>query len=268
MASASAADAVTAESSRTETSPPWRWRGVGPALAIVAIGGGLALRLVAPSPLWLDEALSVNIARLAPADMVDALRHDGHPALYYLLLGWWMDLFGESDFAVRALSAVFSLLTVPVLWAITRRHGARLAGATVLVALTSPYLVRFGTEARMYALLALLVALGWLAIDRALERPTGVRLVAVAVVSAALVHTHYWSFWVIGAALGILAWTGWVAGRVEPGLRRACRLVGASVAAGAASFAVWLGVFLDQLGSTGTPWADRARPAEIAVETI
>ena len=40
---------------------------------------------------------------------------------------------------------------------------------TVLLALTSPYLVRFGTEARMYALLALFVAVGWLAVDRALR---------------------------------------------------------------------------------------------------
>jgi hypothetical protein len=31
---------------------------------------------------------------------------------------------------------------------------------------------------------------------------------------------------------------------------------------------VWLPVFLDQIGSTGTPWADRARPAEVAIETI
>ena len=31
---------------------------------------------------------------------------------------------------------------------------------------------------------------------------------------------------------------------------------------------VWLGVFIEQLGSTGTPWADRARPAEIVVESM
>ncbi|MDQ6911086.1 MAG: hypothetical protein M3Z84_09955, partial [Actinomycetota bacterium] len=46
----------------------------------------LALRFVALSHLWLDEALSVNIASLPLGDIPGALRHDGAPPLYYLLL--------------------------------------------------------------------------------------------------------------------------------------------------------------------------------------
>lgn len=233
-------------------------------IVALALVGGLALRVLAPSPLWLDEALSVNIAGLGFADMVDALRRDGHPALYYLVLGWWIDLFGDSDSSVRALSGVFSLSTVPVVWAVARRHGEAIAGTAAVVALTSPYLLRYGTEARMYALLALLVAVAWLTVVRAVERPEPARLATVALATAAMIHTHYWSFWAIGAALLTLAWTA----RRRPDRRRVALRVGAAVAAGAATFVVWIGVFLDQLSSTGTPWADRARPAEVAIETI
>ena len=39
----------------------------------------------------------MNIAQLDPNQLVEGLRHDGHPALYYLLLGWWIDAFGDND---------------------------------------------------------------------------------------------------------------------------------------------------------------------------
>ncbi len=207
----------------------------------------------------------MRIAGLGFGDMVAALRNDGHPALYYLLLGWWMDVVGQSDVAVRAFSAVASLATVPVLWAIGRRRSETLAVLAALIGLSSPFLLRYGTEARMYALLTFFVALAWLAVERALERPDPGRLAVVAAVTAALIHTHYWSFWLIGATL-LMGATATVFG--EPDRRRSVIRTMIAVSAGAATFVVWLGVFFDQLGSTGTPWADRARPAEIAIEAM
>lgn len=258
---ASAAPSILGPDDQT---PPWRWRGPLLGLGAVALVGGLALRVFAPSPMWLDEALSVEIASRDVSGMVEALRHDGHPALYYLLLGWWIDLLGDSDWAARSLSGLASLGTAVTLWRIGRRRSTDLGVAAGLVGLTAPYLLRFGTEARMYALVTLFVSLAWLAVERALDEPRPGRLVAVGAAVAALVHTHYWSFWLIGATVLLLAWAGWR----DPAARPTVTRVVVAIGAGAATFAVWLGVFLDQLGSTGTPWADRARPAEIAVETM
>ena len=81
-------------------------------LAVAAV----AFRFVTRSPLWLDEALSVNIARLPLGDIPEALRHDGHPPLYYFLLHGWMELFGDGDVAVRALSGLFGLALFPLMW--------------------------------------------------------------------------------------------------------------------------------------------------------
>lgn len=222
------------------------------------------LRVTAPSPLWLDEALSVHIAGLGFGDMVEALRHDGHPSLYYLLLGWWMDLFGDSNGAARALSGVVSLATVPVLWAIGRRRSPQLGAVAALVGLTSPFLLRYGTEVRMYALLTFLSACAWLALERAAEQPTLRRLSLLAFFTAALIHTHYWTFWLIGAALALIATVALMDRDQRPLMVK----LGGAVVAGSATFVVWLSVFFEQLGSTGTPWADRARPAEIVVESM
>ncbi len=241
-----------------------RWVAVVSVAVAVAAVGGTILRFWAPSPLWLDEALSVNIAHLPFSDMVEALRHDGHPLLYYVLLGWWIDLFGNSDFAVRSLSGVMSASAVPVLWALGRRIDRRTGQVALILALSSPYLLRYGTETRMYALLVLLVALGWLAVLRAMESPTIGRLVAVAFVAAALVYTQYWSFWLISAVVLMLLWCM----IRDAQLSSAARRVLAAILAGSATLIPWINVLYDQVTTTGTPWAGRARPAEVAMEVV
>ncbi|MEY4916125.1 MAG: hypothetical protein RL616_38, partial [Verrucomicrobiota bacterium] len=40
---------------------------------------------------------SVNIARLPLGELPEALRHDGHPPLYYALLHVWMQVAGSGD---------------------------------------------------------------------------------------------------------------------------------------------------------------------------
>src|SRR5690606_27146736 len=115
-----------------------RW--TGPVALGLVLAVGVVLRFVQRSPLWLDEALSVNIASLGVSDLLEALRHDGHPPLYYLLLHGWMRVFGDGDAAVRALSGILGVAALPLFWV----AGRRLAGppgarwALVLGAL-SPY---------------------------------------------------------------------------------------------------------------------------------
>jgi hypothetical protein len=103
-----------------------RLRSAGTALAVGSVlVVAIALRFLARSDLWLDEALTVNIARLPVPRLLDALRHDGSPPLYYLLLHVWMSWFGTGDTAVRALSGVVSVLALPVAWVVGQRVGVQ-----------------------------------------------------------------------------------------------------------------------------------------------
>src|SRR5688500_3101197 len=70
--------------------PRWQRIGLRTAVAVLALGA-IALRFRTDSPLWLDEALTVHIADLPLGDIGPALRHDGHPPLYYWLLHVWID---------------------------------------------------------------------------------------------------------------------------------------------------------------------------------
>ena len=71
---------------------------------VVVVGLGVVLRFAAGSDLWLDEALTVNIAKLPLDRLRPALLHDGAPPLYYVVLHFWIRVFGSSTAAVRALS--------------------------------------------------------------------------------------------------------------------------------------------------------------------
>ncbi|MBO0748175.1 MAG: hypothetical protein J2O47_07485, partial [Acidimicrobiaceae bacterium] len=70
----------------------------------LAVAVSVGLRFYCPSALWLDETISVNIAKLPLIQIPTALSHDGAPPLYYVLLHFWMMVFGRGDVAARALS--------------------------------------------------------------------------------------------------------------------------------------------------------------------
>ncbi|GMU78562.1 MAG: hypothetical protein AMXMBFR46_13570 [Acidimicrobiia bacterium] len=228
-------------------------------IVVLAVVIGVVLRFVTRSDLWLDEALSVNIARLPLGDIPDALRRDGAPPLYYVLLHLWMEVFGEGDVAVRALSGVFSVATLPAVYFAGKRLGGR-AGSWIAVVLlaTSPFAIRYATEARMYALVMFLVAWGYLALVRALERPSLGRLAVVALVTAALLYTHSWSFYLVGVVGLLLIALGWRspdAARRHAGWRVLIALV-----VGGIAYLPWVPTLLDQLAKTGTPWGEARLP--------
>jgi predicted membrane-bound mannosyltransferase len=82
-----------------------------------------------------------------------------------------MDVFGSGDVAVRGLSGLFGIATLPLVWILGRRKGGTvLAWVAVAVVAVSPFAVRYSNETRMYSLVILLVVIGWLLIDDIVDR--------------------------------------------------------------------------------------------------
>jgi mannosyltransferase len=223
-----------------------RWATAG-VVAVVALG--VALRLQSPSALWLDEAISANISGLPLHEVPEALRQDGAPPLYALLLWGWERLFGASPVAVRSLSAVFGVAAFGVIALAGVRLAGRRAGiAALLLLASSPFAVRYSTEARMYSLLTLLALCGFLALDGYLRRPGIGRGVLVGLVSGALALTHYWALFLLATVAGGLLARAWrTHGRTD------LTAVG-WMASGGLLFLPWLPTFRFQLAHTGTPW--------------
>ncbi len=235
---------------------PQRPIAIGAVGLAAVLAAGIVLRFWTRSPLWLDEALTVEIARLPVSSLLDALRHDGHPPLYYLLLHGWIEVFGTGDLAVRSLSGLWALGALGLVVLAGRRlGGGRVAVATLVIMATSPFALRYATEARMYAMVMALVAAAWLLVLAALDRPSWPRLAGVALVTGALLLTHYWALYLGATVAGLLAW------RVWRRRDRAAARVLAALAVGALAFLPWLGSFLYQAAHTGTPWGRPERPA-------
>ena len=74
---------------------------------------GFSLRLygITSESIWLDEAFSIQLAKHGPFEIIRKTASDVHPPLYYLLLHFWIDLFGASEFSVRFLSLLFGFFS-------------------------------------------------------------------------------------------------------------------------------------------------------------
>src|SRR4051812_45437861 len=58
------------------------------------------------------DLLTLQNAAPAWAVATTLARDDNHPPLYFLLVRFWRDVFGSSDFALRSLGIVFSVTAV------------------------------------------------------------------------------------------------------------------------------------------------------------
>ena len=202
---------------------------------------------------WIDEGISIGIAKYSLVDIPGVLRQDGSPPLYYLLLHIWSDAFGTREIVTHKLSLGFALLSIPAAyWAASVwGRGAGLAGA-VLAAFT-PFLDTHAIETRMYALVALLGLLTTGAFVRGFVLRRRRFVVLFSLLLALMLYTHNWSlFFAVGAGLGIL----FLAVR-----RRDWVLLRDGLLAGGGAlllYAPWIPSLLYQAEHTGAPWSQPA----------
>jgi len=125
-------------------------------LLIVALAAALRLHDLTRTSLWLDEGFSTAISSVMGTSFLRGILSDVHPPLYYILLHLWMALFGDGEWALRALSVAFGVLTVPVLFRTGQLIGGdRLGLVAAALLAASPLHIQYSTEIRMYALLVL-----------------------------------------------------------------------------------------------------------------
>ncbi len=177
-------------------------------------GAGLRFFGLDAQPLWLDEAFSLWVARLPVLEIPGWLvQIDHHPPLYYALLAGWISGLGTSEWALRSLSALLSVVAVPLTAVAARRLVGREAAlvAAILVAL-APFQVRYAQEARMYALLMVAVTATLACLAQALRSPRpgwGV-WVGIAGCQAVAMWTHNVAAVLLPLALNLAVLAAWL----------------------------------------------------------
>ena len=176
-------------------------------IALTALGAGLRFAWLGTQSFWYDESLTVELARASAHGMLHGVRaHEATPPLYFAAAWVWAQAFGTGEAALRSLSAVAGVLTVPVAYALGREIGGRgVATAVGALTATSPALIWYSQEARSYALLILLCGVSVLFCVRAL-RGTRAELMAWALASALAIVTHYFAIFLVVAEAAWLIW--------------------------------------------------------------
>jgi mannosyltransferase len=195
---------------------------------------------------WIDEGISVGIAHHHLTSIPHLLRQDGSPPLYYLLLGVWIRVFGDTERATHTLSLLFALGCIPLGQLVgTRLFDRRTGWCCATLAAFDPFLTYYGQETRMYALVAFLSLVAVLAYVEGVVRGRRRWLPLLSVTLAAMVYTHNWSlFFCVGLAIATLL--------VARDRFRELLYAGAGAFV---LFLPWVPTLLFQAKHTGAPWA-------------
>ena len=169
-----------------------------------------ALVLIDATGLWSDELYSVGKSfQPSLTGLVEMLRNDTHPPLYYVVLWGWGQALAQTPLTLRLLSwlayLIGAALVVRQSAAMAPRGSTRTAvSVAALLMLCSPYPIRFSVEGKSYALLVALVALCWWCRRRWLDGSGAAWSYGLSVALASL--THFYGAFLFAAAA---VWDGW-----------------------------------------------------------
>jgi len=223
----------------TEARNAWRLRRVVAKhgglilLSLIALGGALRVYGIASVWVGLDEKITMDLCQ-APwvafrhAMWVREMNMVGYYSLVrlWLLLGWKL---GYKLTFVRGLSALFSVATLPVVYALGKKLFNEHVGLLAVGLLSiNAYHIKYAQSARSYSLFVFLVTLATLLLVRNVheENPKWNAYVCVWILA---VYTHVFAFLFLAAHLILMLYLG-----VRP---RVWHFVGLII--GALPMAVW-----------------------------
>lgn len=179
------------------------------AFAGVLTFAALSLGNISRWSIWFDEAFSAYLIRFNYFDVARYTSTDVHPPLYYWILKFWSQVFGNSELALRSLSLVFILTAIIFVWYFIRKYFGR--GASVVsmsLMAIAPLMMRYSEEARMYGMAMFIVVAATFTLFSIVKKPTKRKYIIYGVLISLGMWTHYftaimwlshwaWRFWYV-----------------------------------------------------------------------
>ena len=192
----------------------YRWRHLS--LPLFWLAFSLRLYRLDFQSIWWDEGHSIFVANHPLTQIPTLPAMDVHPPAYFALLHLWIALIGQSEFGLRYLSVIFSLLTIALLWQFARDLASAPSLVPFFVALLaalSPLYITYAQEVRSYAMITFL-ALGstfalWKIVHPGTHNgPHYHWLGAYIFLTAACLYTHYFTIFLL--LFQNLVWFSWL----------------------------------------------------------
>ena len=175
----------------------WFWAGSGTAAAGVAAALGALLHTWPPHE---DEALALFVGRGSLPHVVHTVIADRGGAPLHFVLAWAVAHLGGGLTALRLVSLVFAVASVPVIAALGAKLADRAVGLVAAVLASGTWVFLFhGIYGRMYSLFLFASTLSFLALLVALERGGRTRFALWAAALLATLASHPYAVLVLGA---------------------------------------------------------------------
>ena len=187
----------------------WKWvknnKATWALLSIIILGSLLRIYDMGAESLRYDEAASdySSTQDLATVIAASGEMHN-QPPLYFALLHFWMIPFGSGEAPIRALSVIFGLVSIFLIYKVGCQLFNRKVGLIgSFISSISYFHIRYSQEARSYNLLLMLTLLSFYFFVKILKsdekRPS--HFVFLLLTNVALAYTHVYGLLVIAAQI-------------------------------------------------------------------
>ncbi|KKT42816.1 MAG: hypothetical protein UW64_C0003G0062 [Microgenomates group bacterium GW2011_GWC1_44_37] len=126
---------------------------------------GLVLRLMfSNQSFWLDEGASLMFGKLPLSQLMESIKTDFHPPIFYSLLHFWLPFAGKSEWLIRLPFILLATATIPALYFLCREIFGSKSKVPLLSAIflsLNPLHIYYSQELRMYSLTTLIVVSSW-----------------------------------------------------------------------------------------------------------
>jgi len=180
-------------------------------LLIVFVAYALQTATLTLQSMWIDEVMALQFTSGNLAETVRTIVNPHHNGpLFYLLLFGWRQIVGESDFAVRFLSTLCAVLTLPLLFQWARKLLTdRTAATAVWLFAFSPFVFWFAQEAKMYALHMLVSVASSLVLWEAFQKGNWWRWLLYTFLVSTVLYSHFFGVCLVASQAAMALLLGW-----------------------------------------------------------
>ncbi len=124
-------------------------------LILLLLAAAVRFHQLEAQSFWYDEGVTYGHSQRTLAELIPALQSNVHVPAYFGLLALYEDFAGSSEFALRSLSVLFSLISIAFTYLLGKHLYGTIAGlAAALFVTLNTFSIHYAQEARMYAMLA------------------------------------------------------------------------------------------------------------------
>jgi mannosyltransferase len=170
------------------------------AVALIIIAG-LLLRVydLGTESLWHDEAESIYESTLS---LKEISSHSNQPPLYFIILNWWIHLWGSGEIAIRSLSVIFGVLAILMTFLVGKElFNNRVGAIGSVLSAVSQFSIFYSQDARAYSLLLLLSLVSYYFFIRILKRDKTWNYPCYFLATVLLGYTHIYGLFILSSQI-------------------------------------------------------------------